>query len=47
MRVRTAQLPRPPAGADRVIVADSDRAALSALLQRCQDWEEDDDPNGP
>jgi hypothetical protein len=27
-------------------IADSDQAALSAFLQRCQDWEENDDPNG-
>jgi hypothetical protein len=27
-------------------IADSDQAALSALLQRCHHWEENDDPNG-
>jgi hypothetical protein len=31
---------------DGEAIADSGQAELAALLQRCQDWEENDDPDG-
>ncbi|MDQ2815127.1 MAG: hypothetical protein M3Z75_25570 [Actinomycetota bacterium] len=37
---------RHPGLDDWEAIAGSGQAALSAFLQRCQDWEENDDPDG-